>query len=77
MSGAFVKEDEERAARLESQLLEEKRATLLEMLLKKRERIKTDPKLSNLPASKKQEILARIDREVGELRAQLATPPHA
>lgn len=72
MSGAFVREDEERAARIEAQTLEEKRTTLLEMLIKKRERIETDPKLSKLPASKKREMLERIDREVGELQEQLA-----
>ncbi len=77
MSGAFVREDEERAARIEAQTLEEKRTTLLEMLIKKRERIETDPKLSKLPASKKREMLERIDREVGELQEQLAASAHS
>ena len=77
MSGAFVREDEERAARIEAQTLEEKRTTLLEMLIKKRERIETDPKLSKLPAAKKKEILKRIDREMEELHEQLAVPAGA
>ena len=72
MSGAFVRDDEERVARLEAQTLTEKRMALLEMLMKKRERIETDPKLSRLPAEKKQEILDRIAHEVDELQAQLA-----
>jgi DNA-binding response OmpR family regulator len=72
MSGAFVRDDEERVARLEAQTLTEKRMALLEMLMKKRERIETDPKLSRLPAAKKQEILERIAHEVDELQAQLA-----
>ena len=75
MSGAFVRDDEERMARLEAQTLEEKREALLEMLIKKRERIETDPKLSKLPAAKKREILARIDREMEELQEQLAAAP--
>ena len=70
MSGAFVREDEERAARIEAQTLEEKRTTLLEMLIKKRERIETDPKLSNLSVAKKKEILDRIEREMDELKQQ-------
>jgi DNA-binding response OmpR family regulator len=72
MSGAFVRDDEERVARLEAQTLTEKRMALLEMLMKKRERIETDPKLSRLPAAKKQEILDRIAHEVDELQEQLA-----
>lgn len=76
MSGAFVREDEERAARIEAQELEEKRAALLEMLIKKRERIETDPKLSKLPVAKKQEMLTRIDREVDVLQEQLAASVH-
>ncbi|MDR3231767.1 MAG: hypothetical protein LBT65_10025 [Synergistaceae bacterium] len=72
MSGAFVREDEERAARLEAQALEEKRGALLEMLMRERERIETDPKLSELPASKKEKILARIAKEAAELREQLS-----
>ncbi|MDR2180570.1 MAG: hypothetical protein LBP21_09690 [Synergistaceae bacterium] len=72
MSGAFVRDDEERVARLEAQTLTEKRMALLEMLIKKRERIETDPKLSRLPAAKKQEILDRIAHEVDELQEQLA-----
>jgi DNA-binding response OmpR family regulator len=72
MSGAFVRDDEERVARLEAQTLTEKRMALLEMLMKKRERIETDPKLSRLPPEKKQEILDRIAHEVDELQAQLA-----
>jgi hypothetical protein len=72
VSGAFVKDDEERAARLEAQTLTEKRTALLEMLMKKRERIETDPKLSGLPAAKKQEILDRIAQEIHELQEQLA-----
>jgi hypothetical protein len=70
VSGAFVREDEERVARLEVQVLEEKRAALLDMLLRKRERIETDPKLSGIPASKKQKILDRIEKEVAELQAR-------
>jgi hypothetical protein len=42
------------------------------MLMKKRERIETDPKLSRLPAAKKQEILDRIAHEIDELQEQLA-----
>jgi DNA-binding response OmpR family regulator len=76
MSGAFVRDDEERVARLEAQTLTEKRMALLEMLMKKRERIETDPKLSKLPAAKKQEILDRIAHEVDELQAQLAVSAH-
>jgi hypothetical protein len=72
VSGAFVRDDEERVARLEAQTLTEKRMALLEMLIKKRERIETDPKLSRLPAAKKQEILDRIAHEVDELQEQLA-----
>jgi hypothetical protein len=74
MSGAFVRDDEERVARLEAQSLTEKRTALLAMLMKKRERIETDPKLSRLPAAKKQEILDRIAHEVNELQEQLAVP---
>ena len=77
MSGAFVREDEERAARLEAQTLAEKRTVLLEMLIKKRERIETDPKLSQLPAAKKKEILKRIEREMDELQEQMALSAHA
>ncbi|MDR3265887.1 MAG: hypothetical protein LBT15_07750 [Synergistaceae bacterium] len=72
MSGAFVREDEERTARLEAQALEEKRAALLEMLIRERERIETDPKLSTLPASKKEKFLARIEKEAAELQEQLS-----
>ena len=72
MSGAFVREDEERLARLEAQTLKEKRTTLLAMLIKKRERIETDPKLSKLSAVKKREILTRIEREMEELQEQLS-----
>ncbi|MDR1376323.1 MAG: hypothetical protein LBJ22_02335 [Synergistaceae bacterium] len=74
MSGAFVRDDEERVARLEAQSLTEKRTALLAMLMKKRERVETDPKLSRLPAAKKQEILERIAHEVDELQEQLAVP---
>jgi hypothetical protein len=72
VSGAFVKDDEERVARLEAQTLTEKRAALLEMLMKKRERIETDPKFSGLPVVKRQEILDRIAHEIDELQKQLS-----
>ena len=74
MSGAFVKEDDERAERLESQALQEKRTALLEMLVNKRKRVETDPKLSKLPAPKKREILSRIEREITELQELLSVP---
>ncbi|MDR1731482.1 MAG: hypothetical protein LBR61_05255 [Synergistaceae bacterium] len=74
MSGAFVREDEERNARLEAQTLEEQRAALLSMLLRERERIETDPKLSQLPASKKQKFLARIEKEIAKLQEQTDSP---
>ncbi len=74
MSGAFVRDDEERDARLEAQTLEEKRTALLEMLIKKRERLETDPKLTALPAAKKQEFLDRIEQEISELKELLAGP---
>ncbi|MDR1977769.1 MAG: hypothetical protein LBQ42_03450 [Synergistaceae bacterium] len=77
MSGAFVRDDEERVARLEAQTLTEKRMALLEMLIKKRARIETDPKLSKLPAAKKREILDRIAHEIDELQEQLAVPNQA
>ena len=72
MSGAFVKDDEERVAYLEAQTLKEKRTALLEMLMKKRERIETDPKFSGLPATKRQEILDRVAHEIDELQEQLS-----
>ncbi len=74
MSGAFVRDDEERDARLEAQTLEEKRTALLEMLIKKRERLETDPKLTTLPVAKKQEFLDRIEQEITELKELLAKP---
>jgi hypothetical protein len=74
VSGAFVREDEERNARLEAQTLEEQRAALLSMLLRERERIETDPKLSQLPASKKQKFLARIEKEIAKLQEQTDSP---
>jgi hypothetical protein len=77
MDGPFSREDEERVARLEDQTLEEKRAALLEMLLRERERIETDPKLSALPAAKKQKVLDRIDKEMGELQARLSASAYA
>ncbi|MDR2137619.1 MAG: hypothetical protein LBO68_04950 [Synergistaceae bacterium] len=72
MSVAFVKDDEEQSARREALVLAEKRAALLEIMLKKQERIRTDPKLIALPLVKKREILARIAHEIDELQAQLS-----
>lgn len=72
MSGAFVRDDEERTARLEDMILTEKRTAMLDMLMKKRERLESDPKLSALPVHKKQEILARIEKEMTDIKTLLA-----
>jgi hypothetical protein len=72
MSGAFVKDDEEQTARREALLLAEKRSAFLELLIKKRERVRTDPKLAGLPFARKQQILARIAHEIKEVQEQLS-----
>jgi hypothetical protein len=77
VSGAFVREDEERAARLELQTLEKNRATLLAMLQRERKRIETDPGLSELPALKKQKMIERIEKNMTELQAEISTSSRA